>query len=142
MKKELLIALIAVCLAAQVAAAPKKYRQRMTFDREWSFRLCKDYVEAKGVLTALGVEDNRIGEIAKKAEKTKVTHDTEPEQAQVTAGEVTSAKVKWMFPMTGASNCLLTLRWVARLAISQEGRAYIIRTSYCRHRREARRGSV
>ena len=94
MKKELLIALIAVCLAAQVAAAPKKYRQRMTFDREWSFRLCKDYVEAKGVLTALGVEDNRIGEIAKKAEKTKVTHDTEPEQAQVTASEVTSANVK------------------------------------------------
>ena len=89
MKRYFFITLTVMCVLAMIAA-PKKSRERMTFDRNWSFRLCKDYAEVKIVLAELGIKDLRLGETKAKAQKNKVTDDTEPEQAQVTPSEVTS----------------------------------------------------
>ena len=94
MKKTTLLLLTALCIALGTDAATGKYRQKLTFDRDWYFRLCKDLEEVKHVLNSLDVQDVRLGDTGKKAEKTKVTHDTEPEQAQVTASEVTQATAK------------------------------------------------
>ena len=94
MKKTTLLLLTALCIALGTDAATGKYRQKLTFDRDWYFRLCKDREEVKRVLNSLDVQDVRLGDTGKKAEKTKVTHDTEPEQAQVTASEVTQATAK------------------------------------------------
>ena len=93
MKRYFLTTLTIMCVLAMIAA-PKKSRERMTFDRNWSFRLCKDHAEVKIVLAELGIKDLRLGETKAKAQKNKVTDDTEPEQAQVTASEVTSATVQ------------------------------------------------
>lgn len=94
MKKTTLLLLTALCIALGTDAATGKYRQKLTFDRDWYFRLCKDREEVKHALNSLDVQDVRLGDTGKKAEKTKVTHDTEPEQAQVTASEVTQATAK------------------------------------------------
>lgn len=93
MKRYFLTTLTIMCVLAMIAA-PKKSRERMTFDRNWSFRLCKDHAEVKTVLAELGIKDLRLGETKAKSQKNKVTDDTEPEQAQVTASEVTSATVQ------------------------------------------------
>ena len=93
MKRYFLTTLTIMCVLAMMAA-PKKSRERMTFDRNWSFRLCKDHAEVKTVPAELGISDLRLGETKAKAQKNKVTDDTEPEQAQVTASEVTSATVQ------------------------------------------------
>ena len=93
MKRYFLTTLTIMCVLAMIAA-PKKSRERMTFDRNWSFRLCKDHAEVKIVLAELGIKDLRLGETKAKVQKNKVTDDTEPEQAQVTASEVTSATVQ------------------------------------------------
>ena len=93
MKKYFITALTVMCVLA-ITAAPKKTRERMTFDRNWSFRLCKDYAEVKTVLVELGISDIRLGETKVKIHKNKVTDDTEPEQAQVTASEVTISTAK------------------------------------------------
>ena len=90
MKRFFFTTLTIMCVLAMIAA-PKKSRERMTFDRNWSFRLCKDHAEVKIVLAELGIKDLRLGETKAKVQKNKVTDDTEPEQAQVTASEVTSA---------------------------------------------------
>ena len=50
-------------------------RQKVTFDQNWQFKLLKS------------INDNAV-------KKTKVTDDTEPEQAQVTASEVTTGHAK------------------------------------------------
>ena len=94
MKKTTLLLLTALFIALGTDAATGKYRQKLTFDQDWNFRLCKDREEVKRVLNSLEVQDVRLGEAGRKAEKTKVTHDTEPEQAQVTASEVTQATAK------------------------------------------------
>ena len=93
MKRYFLTTLTIMCVLAMIAA-PKKSRERMTFDRNWSFCLCKDHAEVKTVLSELGIKDLRLGETKAKVQKNKVTDDTEPEQAQVTASEVTSATVQ------------------------------------------------
>ena len=93
MKRYFLTTLTIMCVLAMIAA-PKKSRERMTFDRNWSFRLCKDHAEVNIVLAELGIKDLRLGETKSKVQKNKVTDDTEPEQAQVTASEVTSATVQ------------------------------------------------
>ena len=93
MKRKLLTALTVMCVLAMIAA-PNKSRERMTFDRNWTFRLCKDHAEVKTVLAELGISDLRLGETNVKAQKNKVTDDTEPEQAQVTASEITSSKAQ------------------------------------------------
>lgn len=93
MKRYFFTTLTIMCVLAMIAA-PKKSRERMTFDRNWSFRLCKDHAEVKTVLAELGIKDLRLGETKAKVQKNKVTDDTEPEQAQVTASEVTSATVQ------------------------------------------------
>ena len=93
MKRYFFITLTVMCVLAMIAA-PKKSRERMTFDRNWSFRLCKDHAEVKTVLAELGISDLRLGETKAKVQKNKVTDDTEPEQAQVTASEVTSGTVQ------------------------------------------------
>ena len=93
MKRYFFTTLTVMCVLVMMAA-PKKSRERMTFDRNWSFRLCKDHAEVKIVLAELGIKDLRLGETKAKVQKNKVTDDTEPEQAQVTASEVTSATVQ------------------------------------------------
>ena len=65
-------------------------RHKYTFDQGWTFRLCKDKSEVKNVLTTLGISDfDASMPKADGVQKTKVTDDTEPEQAQVTASEIT-----------------------------------------------------
>lgn len=78
---------VALSLLASV-----KSRQRLTFDQGWDFRLCKTHEEAKRVLDSLDVKDVAFVADAKIPKKTKVTDDTEPEQAQVTASEITASK--------------------------------------------------
>lgn len=70
MKRKLLTALTMMCVLAMMAA-PKKSRERMTFDRNWTFRLCKDHAEVKTVLAELGISDVRLGETTAKAQKTR-----------------------------------------------------------------------
>ena len=53
------------------SAKPQECRQRLTFDQNWQFKL---------------VENKEAGT----QKKTRVTDDTEPEQAQVTASEITN----------------------------------------------------
>ena len=67
---------LTVMFVLAMMAAPKKSRERLTFDRNWSFRLCKDHQEVKTVLAELGITDMRLGDTKAKAQKTKVTDDT------------------------------------------------------------------
>ncbi len=73
-------------------SAPTKKRVKMTFDQGWMFRLCSDRNEAVTVLKTLGVAEPSLVENVAVGKKTKVTDDTEPEQAQVTASEVTRSQ--------------------------------------------------
>ena len=94
MRKKICLSLCMLLAAAICSAAPKQLRQRLTFDQGWKFRLCKNHQEVKAVLDSLGVKNVSFDTDGKKAAKTKVTDDTEPEQAQVTAGEVTASAVR------------------------------------------------
>ena len=81
--KRLMTLLLTVALTAGISmAAPKKLRQRLTFDQGWQFRLCKNHDEVERVLDSLGVMDPHF--VAHKANgmKNKVADDTEPEQAK------------------------------------------------------------
>ena len=94
MRKKICLSLCMLLAAAICSAAPKQLRQRLTFDQGWKFRLCKNHQEVKAVLDSLGVKNVSFDTDGKKAAKTKVADDTEPEQAQVTAGEVTASAVR------------------------------------------------
>lgn len=82
--KYLLLAAAMLCTSYSMAAG---VRQRLTFDRDWQFRLCRDSADVIQTLRKLGVKDNPLT-VQQRAAVTKVTDDTEPEQAQVTASEV------------------------------------------------------
>ena len=71
MKKTTLLLLTALFIALGTDAATGKYRQKLTFDQDWNFRLCKDREEVKRVLNSLEVQDVRLGEAGSKAEKTE-----------------------------------------------------------------------
>ena len=58
--------------------------RRLSFDRGWTFCLCKDAAELTSVLHSVGVEDNPLTDAGIMVVKTKVTNDTEPEAAVIT----------------------------------------------------------
>ena len=91
MKKRIIILsflMASFCLG--INAASKK-RTRCTFDQGWTFKLCANHAEASKVLHTLGIANPNLSSPTSAAKKTKVTDDTEPEQAQVTASEITSS---------------------------------------------------
>lgn len=90
-KKIILLSCLLAWFCMTTMAADKK-RMQCTFDQGWTFRLCRSRTEAAAVLRTLGIDKPSIGQNSPKAQKTKVTRDTEPEQAQVTASETTSSK--------------------------------------------------
>ena len=97
MKKKLIIlslAFIACCGSVHAAA---KNRIRATFDQGWTFRLCKTHADATEVIKGLGVANPGLSLNTQTAKKTKVTDDTEPEQAQVTASEITTSKSSLLY---------------------------------------------
>lgn len=97
MKKKLIIlslAFIACCGSVHAAA---KNRIRATFDQGWTFRLCKTHADATEVIKGLGVATPGLSLNTQTAKKTKVTDDTEPEQAQVTASEITTSKSSLLY---------------------------------------------
>ena len=78
-------------LPTAAGSATRPLRQRLTFDQGWQFKLCRDRADVVSTLQSLGISDTRLGETTAEATQTKVTDDTEPEQAQVTASEITAA---------------------------------------------------
>lgn len=94
MKKTINVSILILLSVVVCSAAPKQLRQRLTFDQGWQFRLCKNHQEVKMVLDSLGVKDAPSDSPKEERKVNKVTDDTEPEQAQVTAGEVTASTVK------------------------------------------------
>lgn len=90
MKKILLLCfLFGTCL---ICSAKPVVRQKLTFDQGWQFRLCSDKEDVLSTLRLYDISDNPLAEEQQAAAKTKVTDDTEPEQAQVTASEITNGK--------------------------------------------------
>lgn len=84
-----LIILLAAFMLTFVCSAKESVHQHLTFDNGWSFRLCTDSADVISTLRKLGVNDSPYTTTKVEAKKTKVTDDTEPEQAQVTASEIT-----------------------------------------------------
>lgn len=74
-----------------MSASASSSRQRLTFDLGWRFKLCPDSADVINTLRTLGITDNPLEAGFLNKEMTKVKDDTEPEQAQVTASEVTTA---------------------------------------------------
>ena len=92
MKKRIIILLVllaAICMGMQ---ASTKKRIRGTIDQGWTFRLSANHAEASEVLRTLGIADVDLSAQTATTQKTKVTDDTEPEQAQVTASEITKGQ--------------------------------------------------
>lgn len=87
MKKVLLVALLFTIAVGMASASASDIRQRLTFDLGWQFKLCRDSADAVQTLQALGISDNPLSEMRQNTAKTKVSDDTEPEQAQAMASE-------------------------------------------------------
>ena len=92
MKKKVMILSLAFLICCGTSHAADKNRIRASFDQGWTFRLCKSHADATEVIRQLGVANPGLSLNQPTAKKTKVTDDTEPEQAQVTASEVTTSK--------------------------------------------------
>ena len=93
MKRTITLLLTFALVVGVSMAAPKKLRQRLTFDQGWQFRLCKNHEEVRLVLDSLGVKEAPADFPKVERQVNKVTDDTEPEQAQVTADVVTAASI-------------------------------------------------
>lgn len=93
MKTRIIITLLLLCsFCIMVHAATPRKRAKVTFDQGWTFKLCGNRQEAIKTLSSLGIAGPTIGDSSHgTVKKTKVTDDTEPEQAQVTASEVTTS---------------------------------------------------
>lgn len=85
-RKSLLLFIASMLYVSHATAAT--VRQRLTFDQNWQFKLCRDSVDLIQTLQSFGINDNPLKAAHSKTTVTKVTDDTEPEQAQVTASEV------------------------------------------------------
>ena len=138
MKKKVMILSLAFLICCGTSHAADKNRIRASFDQGWTFRLCKSHADATEVIRQLGVANPGLSLNQPTAKKTKVTDDTEPEQAQVTASEVTTSKAsqassdKNFRPVTiphDASNCPSIQRWEVRLVISPAVKASTARIS-------------
>ena len=97
MKKKLIILSLAFIVCCGSVCAATKNRIRATFDQGWTFRLCKNHTDATEVIKSLGVTNPGLSLESQAAKKTKVTDDTEPEQAQVTASEITTSKSSQLY---------------------------------------------
>mgnify|MGYP007081944384 CR=1 FL=1 len=114
MKQKLIILSLALMMYCGTMTAAAKHRLRATFDQGWTFRLCKTHADASEVIKSLGIANPGLTTQAATTQKNKVTDDTEPEQAQVTASEsphpkrrsniATRLSALLPFPTTGASN--------------------------------------
>lgn len=92
-KKKTIVVLLLLTLCSAAFAAQGRKRTKVSFDQEWMFRLCADRDDAVNMLKSLGISNPGVaGNNAMVAKKNKVTDDTEPEQAQVTASEITSSQ--------------------------------------------------
>lgn len=89
-KRIVILSFLMASLCLGINATNKK-RIQCTFDQGWTFKLCANHAEATKVLNTLGIENPNISASSSVAKKTKVTDDTEPEQAQVTASEITTS---------------------------------------------------
>lgn len=89
-KKIIILSFLMASFCLGINAASKK-RTRCTFDQGWTFKLCANHAEASKVLHTLGITNPNLSSPTSAAKKTKLTDDTEPEQAQVTASEITSS---------------------------------------------------
>lgn len=76
-KRTLILAILVMALLPGSA-------RKLTFDRGWSFCLCKDSEALLSALRSVGVADNPLEGARTAVVKTKVTDDTEPETAVVT----------------------------------------------------------
>ena len=92
MKKRLIILSFIMAFFCLGMTAANKKRTLGTFDQGWTFKLCANHTEASQVLRSLGISNPNLSSNAPSAKKTKVTDDTEPEQAQVTASEITTSQ--------------------------------------------------
>ena len=79
--------LLSIGIFTVLTATSADVRQRLTFDLDWKFKLCRDSSDVIQTLRTLGISDNPLSATRHNAVTTKVTDDTEPEQAQVTASE-------------------------------------------------------
>lgn len=82
--------LLSIGIFTVLTATSADVRQRLTFDLDWKFKLCRDSSDVIQTLRTLGISDNPLSATRHNAVTTKVTDDTEPEQAQVTASEITT----------------------------------------------------
>ena len=88
--KKLVVLALALLAVGSAANAAVKQRVQCTFDQGWTFRLCASRAEAEDAVKALGVSQPGLAANVTTAKRPKVTDDTEPEQAQVTASEITA----------------------------------------------------
>jgi len=89
MKTKFILILFILFTNACFAKGPS--HQHLSFDNGWTFRLCSDSIDVINTLRKLGINDSPFANNKTVAKKTKVTDDTEPEQAQVTASETTKS---------------------------------------------------
>lgn len=106
--------LYALLLLSALCDAKTLTRQQLCFDQNWMFRLCTDSADVIETLKRYGVSDNPLLGIAK-AEKTKVADDTEPEQAQVAASEVTVGMAAGLSNRDGFSPVQIPHDWSIEL---------------------------
>ena len=144
-KKIIILSFLMASFCLGINAASKK-RTRCTFDQGWTFKLCANHAEASKVLHTLGIANPNLSSPTSAAKKTKVTDDTEPEQAQVTASEITSSNTSSLLSdkTTGKAfrNVTIPHDWSielpfdpkmgGRLVILQAGKASMPRTSRSR----------
>ena len=90
-KKIIILSFLMASFCLGMNAANKK-RIQCTFDQGWTFKLCANHAEASQVLHTLGISNPNLSSNTSTGKKTKITDDTEPEQAQVTASEITSSQ--------------------------------------------------
>lgn len=115
-RRRTLVFLTSFLLSLTVVASPRPLRERLTFDQGWRFRLCRDHSKVRAVLSEMGIEDLRLGPTVEQAQKTKVTDDTEPEQAQVTAGEVTASSMRGSYADSDFREVCVPHDWSSELS--------------------------
>ncbi len=120
MKKRIIILsflMASICLGMK---SNPKLRIKGTFDQGWTFRLCASHAEASKVLQSLGIANPDLSSPASTAQKTKVTDDTEPEQAQVTASEITTSNAYSQSSDKAFRNVTIPHDWSIELPFDQK----------------------
>ena len=120
--------LLSIGIFTVLTATSADVRQRLTFDLDWKFKLCRDSSDVIQTLRTLGISDNPLSATRHNAVTTKVTDDTEPEQAQVTASEIPISdkahSATFKSPTIGVPNCHSSLKWAVLPAILPADKEY------------------